>query len=583
MLTFVLPLIATQLETRATVTLTFGAVVAIAALATAAAAGVWLRRFRLHRVIWAVVPFIAGTLAIWATVVLVDASTTTHVLMFELWLISAILVRTILMRFNERRPGALGVGGVMLLVFGSLFVRELITTTDWSRLPQAALRIIEIANTALRVSWFTHVLWLLLTMIVAGICIALSTADRARAVRASWTAIISVTLATTVFAVLTPAFWAAILKTTTTLIPHEAKFTSLIPNNVKFAFVPLKRLLWLLPTNQKQPLGAWVHYAVITRPAALFVLDTIVLVGFLLTLLWSIFPSIIVEARPPRGLRNTSRSMALGQWLSNGLNGLPWSALVLPGGLLFAIALYCLGREQITSSAVVWAGGAVLALIVARFWLPGASSALDIALDVDNYLREHPRRSTPRARIAERFTSLLSYIHTAPRHYDATVIIAHSQGSVITADLLRYLNHIGQTACLGNKPVRFFTMGNPLRQLYARAFSPLYLWMEPDVKPSKPSSTIPSDALPEPDPLGVDLWVNAYRSGDYVGRNLWCNRSDAERWTHRRDGNPDLSPDIDSDEGRRRLELCIGEGAHLHYWDRNGQEIARVLDTLIAN
>lgn len=574
MVTFVLPLIATQLETGATVTLTFGAAVGIAALATAAVTGLMLRRWRLPRVIWAIAPFAAATIAMLAAASFIGATTPTHVVMFEFWLISALLIVAVLVSYNERRPGVLGVGGLMLLLFGALFARELARTTDWFLLPQAALRIVEIANTALRSVWFIHVPWLVTTMIVAAVCIIASRTDRARAVRVSWMAIVSVSLATIVFALLTPAFWAAILKGITALIPHDAPFQPMA--------LPDWMRMWPLPPDAKKTVGVWVHHAVVTRASGLFVLYTVLLTAFLIALVWSIFPSILVEARPPRRPRTSKRMVALGQWLSNGLNAIPWAALVLPGGLLLPVALYALRREQISSSAVLWAGGAVLALIAARFWLPGASSALDVALDVDNYLREHPRRSTPRARIAERFTSLLAYIHAAPRHYDATIIIAHSQGSVITADLLRYLKRLGDTSCLGAKPVRFFTMGAPLRQLYARVFSPLYLWMGPDADPGAPSSTISSSALPDPASLGVEMWVNAYRSGDYVGRNLWCNRTLDDVWKHRRDDDARLPPDIDSDAASERVEICIGEGAHTHYWDRNGEDIARVLDDLIA-
>src|SRR5207237_5379372 len=73
----------------------------------------------------------------------------------------------------------------------------------------------------------------------------------------------------------------------------------------------------------------------------------------------------------------------------------------------------------------------------------GFRTMLDALLDVDNYLRQHPKRRTPRARIAERFASLLRYIgHWSDDEghvYKAIVFVTHSQGTVITADMLNFL------------------------------------------------------------------------------------------------------------------------------------------------
>ena len=84
----------------------------------------------------------------------------------------------------------------------------------------------------------------------------------------------------------------------------------------------------------------------------------------------------------------------------------------------------------------------------------------------------------PKARICGRFVSLLRYIchwedPITRTGYDAVVIVAHSQGTVITADLLRFLQieRDPQLSALGNtKPVYLFTMGCPLRQLYGARF-----------------------------------------------------------------------------------------------------------------
>ena len=74
-------------------------------------------------------------------------------------------------------------------------------------------------------------------------------------------------------------------------------------------------------------------------------------------------------------------------------------------------------------------------------YLPALRGPLDIALDVDNHFREFPRTSIPRARIFSRYAALLR--HVADGGYDRIVIVAHSQGSVISAELLRYLSSDG--------------------------------------------------------------------------------------------------------------------------------------------
>src|SRR5205814_6102269 len=93
------------------------------------------------------------------------------------------------------------------------------------------------------------------------------------------------------------------------------------------------------------------------------------------------------------------------------------------------------------------AGWLVLALIASkgpfRGLALGLRSALDIALDVINWLRIFPQKSNCRGRICARFYSLLRHVQVWQsridgRGYDAVVILSHSQGTVIAAALLRY-------------------------------------------------------------------------------------------------------------------------------------------------
>jgi hypothetical protein len=230
--------------------------------------------------------------------------------------------------------------------------------------------------------------------------------------------------------------------------------------------------------------------------------------------------------------------------------------------------------DDVNSLSMLVAAWLALALIAAkgpfRVLALGLHSALDIALDVINWLRIYPRQSNCRARICARFYSLLKHVEEwrSRDHgegYQAIVILSHSQGTVIAADLLRYLNHIGRAPKL---PIYLFTMGCPLRQLYGLRFPHLYGWAR------KSAANWPCTG-PDPNDTGVALWVNAYTSGDYVGRYLWY-----PDFPHPTDARWSIHP-AGQEQGHKR-EFCIGAGAHTHYWDDSAPEIAIELDQLIG-
>src|SRR5207302_9088306 len=90
---------------------------------------------------------------------------------------------------------------------------------------------------------------------------------------------------------------------------------------------------------------------------------------------------------------------------------------------------------------VISAGTATIALSAAGRWIsryvPWLRAPLDAALDIDNHFREFPRRAIPRARIFARYVAVLNRI--AAHGYDHIVIVSHSQGTVISTELLRYM------------------------------------------------------------------------------------------------------------------------------------------------
>lgn len=354
----------------------------------------------------------------------------------------------------------------------------------------------------------------------------------------------------------------------------------------------------------------------------------------LIVLVWWAVPSVLTETFPPRRRvdwyaqhhteppRNSTNAQAMwmGGWTSRGLDSislvtwLAWLAIFLvPLAFLylgprpqwlnflegFRAYSRCISKMVVSRAIAVASTTAILAALVHY-----SSPVLRVILDVDTYLRTGPIEATPRAKIFERYVSLLRYIAQYRdgdgRGYDHVVIVAHSLGALISGDLLNLLQHQRNDPGLnelgfGPKPemdtisIDLFTMGNPLRQLLNRFFPYLYDWVRdnPDngaTPLGSPLETPPAnidELLPNPQDLGVQKWVSAYRSGDYVGRSLWL-----DEWYQRTSTGKGLGiyPDplltIPSKDGTRK-EFCIGAGAHTHYWDDTAPDIADELNKLI--
>jgi len=245
------------------------------------------------------------------------------------------------------------------------------------------------------------------------------------------------------------------------------------------------------------------------------------------------------------------------------------------------------------ATLVKWiAGGAVGLVAIGRVaikQLQAVRAPLDAALDVDNHFREFPRRAIPRVRIFERYVAVLE--HVMKGGYDRVVIVAHSQGTVITADLLRYLQRrdrlrpAGVSANpdrlarlakqLAGYKLRLLTCGSPLRQLYALRFPTRYDW----VIGSPPGPGVgPSGPHPWQD-VGVASWVNVWGAGDYVGRWLWTPARDTAI--------PALAVDPQAYEGKPvqqvpdYRDLCLGADAHTHYFDLDNKVMLDELRALI--
>jgi hypothetical protein len=316
--------------------------------------------------------------------------------------------------------------------------------------------------------------------------------------------------------------------------------------------------------------------------------------------IWSLVPTVRSEVQTPPPKESSSRW--IGRSLTTGFRVMTWSGYLAIACfsilLLAAIVLpyvveigylktwdHPMAVELFKSFSWV-----ILLFLVAPFFLKGFviklsagfRQGLDVALDVINYLREHPEDYTIRAQIFARYVSLLRYIcNWRALHdgagYDRIIIVAHSQGTMITVDLLRFLQveRDPELQFLDTPDhIRLFTMGCPLRQLYGLRFPHIYDWARHSGDP-RPGHDLPANQPPDPMRLlSVGKWVNAYRSGDYVGRNLWRSEKDADVY--------DIKAVVEDPQKTRR-EFCIGGGAHIHYWDKTAPRIAAELDELIAN
>jgi hypothetical protein len=227
--------------------------------------------------------------------------------------------------------------------------------------------------------------------------------------------------------------------------------------------------------------------------------------------------------------------------------------------------------------------------------IPSLRGPLDVALDVDNHFREFPRTNIPRAHIFSRYAALLR--HVQAQGYDRVVVVSHSQGTVISAELLRFLTSRAQLAptagdapSLDDKPlppVSLLTLGCPLRQLYGARFPGLYGWVL-----AKNGGVFG----PRATDIGVQRWMNAFCSGDYVGRWLWSDAAHesvlghptANAVGHDRFGRIDVytgfnptPPDEHRLQPAREVEVCLGLGAHTHYLERDQTMVAWMIDWLV--
>ncbi|HVG99923.1 MAG TPA: hypothetical protein VM844_04090 [Miltoncostaeaceae bacterium] len=343
---------------------------------------------------------------------------------------------------------------------------------------------------------------------------------------------------------------------------------------------------------------ARAHYTAVVAP----VVNSGVLGGALLALALIAFAVRAIQVRRSRAAPGERQGRAIA-WLER-LIARPWVALtVLAAALVGAYwtwATYCGtgwrpeltigGVDVLDGSPAIWApgngtlvlgGSAVLVLVtvLGRLFPVDPSKPLqnvggrletvrryiDIPYDVATYLRiDHG--DGVRTRIVARYRALLDELRQ--QGYDAVVLVAHSQGSALSAATLcgdRYRRDPEGATPWGDefgvlprpaddRPARLtglMTFGCPVRQLYEARLPHEYeeLWSTASEGERRRAALT----------LG---WVNVYRARDYVGRSVFADPDDDATLVQGA-----VRPVATPAGGPELLDACLrGPRSHTGYW-----------------
>lgn len=393
-----------------------------------------------------------------------------------------------------------------------------------------------------------QIFWLLLFLLLAAICL-LSLAGGIAGIgsmetRALRTGRLGALVSTTLFFLTTALLWAALLAQVQkvdgigTILEFGCGFPRLLYLGLSKTFT----LSHFTATLFDLTVGTRANQFLIIAVAALILAAS------------SVLPSAWYETKPPSvEVSKGPLALRLKTWLDRS-GWMLWPAEIALMISLVALASgYRLVKEGTAIDDWISMGGVLIAAavpfaVLLRTQLPRAAAAiLDIALDVSNWLKERPFNVNPRGRIMTRYIALLKAVCAEDR-YDKIIVVAHSQGTVISADLFRMLRHTRWPAQI--PPIELLTAGCPLKQLYLSRFPVWYGWaLNPDHRP-----------------LGIERWINAYRTGDYVGRDLWGGANNSSSLS----------------KSATRIDISLGGGAHTHYFDETSPEVGKIVDWMIS-
>jgi hypothetical protein len=558
---------------------------------------------------WLVLPVVTGLLVSITHSFLMNFSY--KALAAEWLFVLAILVGMLIKQYSLRRPGAgkVAVGlGLPLAAFAlwNLFVR---VENSHRGITKVSFKLIEVIYSLLVVSWVSFFGFYFLVVILGYFAQARLTDKNAkeRAKRASWTASVSLWIPSISFISVTLSLWAALAKVG----------SSLLPEGYDYFPTPWFKNWLSIEESYKGPYD-FFNEIIVDPVFGLAVLSSVIV---LLLMAWSFLPSVWAEIEPtdstpqPSNPKFDESSLNFGIWLNNGYRTVYGFLPLVSAIFIFLVVSYFLllllfpgsspviyirnledNLERVIQFSAVIITASATSLFVLGKRLEqlslGLRNIIDVILDVDNYFRLHPKNDNPRARIFSRYFSLLRYLcqqtdsQNRPK-YDALIVVAHSQGTVITADLLRFikkeepqdLNRLFSSSQAEKIPVYFFSMGNPLRQLYSVGFPHLYNWVINYKNDYKDYGQDRLGNKPKPEDLELEQWVNAYCSGDYIGRYLWRSSTTNEKKLFKPSSSVEKTENISEKDKYR--EFCLGAGAHTQYWNATANRVADEINRLI--
>ncbi len=520
-------------------------------------------------------------------------------LVIATWLPAATAVILVCRKLNDDIPEiTVTAYHISAFLLGVILGRFALTTADDWSVPIAGMRIAELLVLLVVVCAVSYYLCVVGLVLIQGVSYVTRPLFRYR--RLNWTVVIALLIPGIALAIANTGLWRALEIIASRHLP-SAELVTYQPDFPR----PYD---WISSLNQTST-GLEAHppdssYALNAMPNLLIDLVSIPVVSFvvlsmiwLACMSWLFIPCFRAESKP----ESIASSEMLGATLTASLRQMGRLTLIVfllsflfyfppVFGAIWAIVAakeYSL-MSSITaaSSYCVWMIGLLfLAMITGLMQrlVPALTAITDLAADVSNWLRQNPRDNNPASKITARYVSLLRYVFDrkdtdGAAYYDGIVIVAHSLGTVITADVLQHLKEYEKAnrdvVCRNERPIYLFTFGSPLKQLLNVRLPHLYDW----VAENNSEQDGQSEAALAPDPsqlLGVREWVNAYTSGDYVGRSLW------------RDAETDSTWDTGIWDARMRREFCVGVGGHTRYWSvmtpdsSSARQIAREMVRLV--
>lgn len=543
---------------------------------------------------------------------------TVRILACEWLVVAAVGFTLIVDRYASSKPQARLVGGVLGSLILGLVIFELASNaSSHDGVASAAIRCALVIFLGLELTWIAIAIGLVVAFVatVTGLRFQ-GSGPATRLQRSLGTAFVSLILPATLFIVVTVLLYTPLLYVST-----PGKYGFLVLPEVELRMPWVQQCMSVISKQAAKTFPTTLH----ETPRWLFLVTVTLAFPQILAAwgiaggiaIWSFLRSVIVESsRPP--VSDSDRSDHVGRMLTVGFGrlGLVFGFLFFAFPVVFTIGSFW--KRDLNAGAwsmIISSMGAVTVFVVvtgklddiiAKVWPP-----LDIILDVDNYLRTRPTTKNPKSQIFTRYVSLLRFV--ASQGYDKVLFVCHSQGTVITSDLLRFLrkhpdpelaglgwNRVYNSEDRGHDFSKLYliTMGCPLRQLYGWRFPHLYEWARheghregDDFHWSNAAigKDIGQACRPDPADLGVQRWINAYCSGDYVGRHIW-REDDLGRPEYNAQtlytpwgGNPEHESRDSWQGDYRRRELCFGVGAHTHYFEDCASDLAVLISQVLKS